>query len=88
MAQLSFAGLFLFAQLFGAILSSQADPNIDFLAACPGYIVTNVQTRANGLVADLKLAGSPCDIYGTDLDDLVLLVTYETGELPKPETCA
>jgi alpha-glucosidase len=51
----------------------------DPLAACPGYKASNVQTTSSGLTADLTLAGTACNAYGTDLKDLVLQVTYEEG---------
>ncbi|KAK3325139.1 glycoside hydrolase family 31 protein [Apodospora peruviana] len=50
----------------------------DALARCPGYKASNVKTSPTGLTADLKLAGKACNIYGTDLPNLVLQVTYET----------
>jgi len=49
------------------------------LSECPGYKASNVKTNAHGLTADLKLAGAPCNTYGTDLEKLRLEVTYETG---------
>ncbi|KAK4463438.1 family 31 putative glycoside hydrolase [Cladorrhinum samala] len=48
------------------------------LSACPGYRASNVKTSATGLTAELKLAGAPCNTYGTDLEKLRLEVTYET----------
>lgn len=53
-----------------------ADP----LAACPGYKASNVKQSATGLTADLKLGGKACNVFGTDLNDLVLEVTFDTGE--------
>ncbi|OTB04024.1 glycoside hydrolase family 31 protein [Hypoxylon sp. CI-4A] len=50
----------------------------DPLTACPGYTASNVVKSASGLTADLKLAGEACNVYGTDLDDLVLQVSYDT----------
>jgi alpha-glucosidase len=47
---------------------------------CPGYRASDVKTTANGLSAKLTLAGTPCIIYGTDLEDLTLTVEYQTGE--------
>jgi alpha-glucosidase len=49
------------------------------LGECPGYRALNVKTTATGLTADLRLAGPPCNTYGTDLEKLRLVVTYETG---------
>lgn len=47
---------------------------------CPGYKATNVKINQGHIVsADLNLAGPACNIYGTDLDGLVLEVDYETG---------
>lgn len=51
------------------------------LAACPGYKASNVQTSSSGLTADLTLAGEACNVYGTDLTDLTLEVSYDTGKL-------
>ncbi|KAK4209186.1 glycosyl hydrolases family 31-domain-containing protein [Rhypophila decipiens] len=48
------------------------------LAKCPGYKASKVKTTATGLTAELTLAGKPCNVYGTDLKELVLQVTYET----------
>lgn len=50
----------------------------DPLSACPGYSASNIKTTASGLTADLTLAGEGCDVYGTDLEDLVLEVSYDT----------
>ena len=52
--------------------------------ACPGYKATNVKTKQGSIVsADLTLAGAACNVYGTDLDNLVLQVDYETGTRKK-----
>jgi alpha-glucosidase len=51
----------------------------DLVSACPGYSASNVKTTASGLTADLTLAGKSCDVYGTDLKNLVLEVSYDTG---------
>jgi alpha-glucosidase len=48
------------------------------LESCPGYTASNVATTSNGLTADLKLAGTACNTYGQDLDNLKLSVLYET----------
>jgi hypothetical protein len=48
--------------------------------ACPGYRASNVQQSANGLTADLNLAGPACNIFGTDLRNLTLTVEYQTGK--------
>ena len=76
LAALGLLASFCSAALPPAIRAISNDP----LAKCPGYKATNVKTSTNGLTADLKLAGKACNAYGTDLDNLVLEVTYETGE--------
>ncbi|EME39005.1 glycoside hydrolase family 31 protein [Dothistroma septosporum NZE10] len=45
---------------------------------CPGYQASDVQTSSNGLTAKLALAGSSCNVYGTDIKDLTLTVEYQT----------
>jgi hypothetical protein len=42
---------------------------------CPGYTATNVARTPYGLTADLSLAGTACNVYGTDVNFLSL-----TGE--------
>jgi len=49
------------------------------LDSCPGYAATNVQQSSGGLTADLNLGGAACNVYGTDLTNLRLLVEYQTG---------
>jgi alpha-glucosidase len=49
------------------------------LAECPGYKASAVKSTRSGLTANLKLAGKACNIYGKDLTDLILEVTFETG---------
>lgn len=46
---------------------------------CPGYAASNVQTSDIGLTADLTLAGTACNIYGTDIVNLTLTVEYQTS---------
>ncbi|PGH30431.1 alpha-glucosidase [[Emmonsia] crescens] len=45
---------------------------------CPGYKASNVHELENIIVADLQLAGQPCNTYGQDLKNLRLRVEYET----------
>ncbi|KAI3341136.1 glycosyl hydrolases family 31-domain-containing protein [Ustulina deusta] len=45
---------------------------------CPGYTASNIVESDGKLTADLSLAGAACNIYGTDLTDLKLLVEYQT----------
>ncbi|KAK5652429.1 hypothetical protein OQA88_10472 [Cercophora sp. LCS_1] len=53
-------------------------PEYDKLAKCPGYKASNVKTSATGLTATLTLAGTACNVYGDDLRELRLEVSYET----------
>ncbi|EGX90322.1 alpha-glucosidase [Cordyceps militaris CM01] len=55
---------------------ARADTGI--LDKCPGYTASNVQITDSGLTASLSLAGTACNVYGDDIQDLVLQVTYET----------
>ena len=41
---------------------------------CPGYTASNVERTENGLTATLNLAGSACNVYGTDIETLALEV--------------
>ncbi|RWA07552.1 hypothetical protein EKO27_g7548 [Xylaria grammica] len=49
------------------------------MSDCPGYTASNVVETDGRLTADLSLAGTACNIYGTDLTDLKLLVEYQTN---------
>ena len=58
------------------------DPKV--LDGCPGYRATNVQTRPDGLTAHLVLGGKPCNVFGDDIEQLLLKVDYETSKLDNP----
>lgn len=49
------------------------------LDSCPGYRASNVETTDSGLTASLTLAGTACNVYGTDLEELTLTVEYQSG---------
>lgn len=49
------------------------------LDSCPGYRASNVETSDSGLTASLTLAGTACNAYGTDLEELTLTVEYQSG---------
>ncbi|KAJ2742533.1 hypothetical protein GGI20_004418 [Coemansia sp. BCRC 34301] len=49
-------------------------------AACSGYMASNVSQTSAGFVAELTLAGLPCDIYGTDIKHLQLDVQFDTKD--------
>lgn len=44
---------------------------------CPGYKASDVQQDDKGLTATLSLAGEPCNVYGTDIEELSLSVEYQ-----------
>ncbi|KAI0160430.1 family 31 glycosyl hydrolase [Xylariaceae sp. FL1272] len=57
--------------------STAADPQ----SVCPGYTATNiVENRVGGFTADLVLAGDACNVYGTDIPELSLLIEYQATD--------
>jgi alpha-glucosidase len=46
---------------------------------CPGYTATNVDVTDSGLTADLTLAGTACNAYSEDLQELKLVVEHQSG---------
>ena len=78
---MSLSRLFGFVFLAGLGLAAQPIyPDNAALSTCPGYKVSNVKTTSQGVTADLALAGKACNVYGTDIDKLRLVATYETGK--------
>lgn len=61
------------AGVLPSVLSPRALP----LESCPGYTATNITTTSTTVTANLHLAGPACNTYGTDLDNLLLLVEYQ-----------
>lgn len=54
------------------------DPQaVDPQSVCPGYTASNVVETANGITADLTLAGAACNVYGNDIEELTLTVEYQ-----------
>ncbi|RPB21000.1 hypothetical protein L211DRAFT_828647 [Terfezia boudieri ATCC MYA-4762] len=52
------------------------------LDKCPGYHVTSIDDRLPGrLIMDLFLHHSPCNVYGKDVQQLKLDVTYESRSM-------
>ncbi|KAJ4381487.1 hypothetical protein N0V86_002846 [Didymella sp. IMI 355093] len=47
---------------------------------CPGYTATNVDVTDSGLTADLTLAGTACNAYSEDLQELKLVVEHQTDD--------
>lgn len=60
------------------IIPNVKDPKaVDPQTVCPGYKASNVVKTTNGITADLTLAGKPCNLYGNDIESLVLTVDYQ-----------
>lgn len=61
-----------------SVLPNIADPQaVNPQTVCPGYKAVDVTETAHGLAADLILAGAPCNVYGTDIEALSLVVEYQ-----------
>ncbi|KAJ5583581.1 hypothetical protein N7535_002201 [Penicillium sp. DV-2018c] len=59
------------------LIANIDDPEaVDAQSVCPGYRASNVKESSRGLTATLKLAGKPCNVYGTDVDSLDLSIEY------------
>ncbi|KDQ20770.1 glycoside hydrolase family 31 protein [Botryobasidium botryosum FD-172 SS1] len=77
----------LIASSLGGVLATPLVQSIDVRApqavqaadpqSCPGYTAKNVKQTTSSFSADLVLAGKACNIYGPDLTQLKLTVTYE-----------
>ncbi|TFK70865.1 hypothetical protein BDN72DRAFT_896086 [Pluteus cervinus] len=48
------------------------------VSSCPGYRLQQLQQTSTGLHARLTLAGPECNLFGADIHDLSIDVTYET----------
>lgn len=72
-------GLFALGAAVPAFASSLVQRQSSSLEACPGYTASNLQDNGSKVSADLKLAGTACNVYGDDLTDLKLEVEYQTG---------
>ncbi|PNS21638.1 hypothetical protein CAC42_997 [Sphaceloma murrayae] len=56
------------------------DPNaVNAQDVCPGYKASNVRRTPYGFNASLILDGELCYAYGTDIEELVLTVDYQTA---------
>ncbi|KAF1921639.1 alpha-glucosidase-like protein [Ampelomyces quisqualis] len=60
-----------------ASLGGRQSPSLE---DCPGYTARNVRNDGSMVTADLALAGTACNVYGTDLTNLKLLVEYQTEQ--------
>lgn len=63
-------------------------PRAASVDSCPGYEAKNIRQSSHGFVAELTLAGKACNVYGADLKDLKLEVTYDSGLFPDPDGVA
>jgi alpha-glucosidase len=68
--------------IIGALLLLFWSAAAQNLESCPGYRASNVVSTGSTLTADLTLNGPACNVYGTDLTDLKLVVEYQTGKFP------
>ena len=75
---LTMYGLLTGSALVAAASALAIAPRQNSDTSCPGYSASNVETSGTGLSADLSLAGSPCNSYGKDIENLRLTVSYDT----------
>ncbi|KAI0390760.1 glycoside hydrolase family 31 protein [Xylariaceae sp. FL0594] len=47
---------------------------------CPGYKLSTMSETDYGFTADLVLAGEACNVYGTDIEHLRLVVEYQAAD--------
>lgn len=63
------------------VLPNIYDPQaVDAQSVCPGYKASNVVRTSSGLNATLELAGTACNVYGTDVETLSLTVQYQSAD--------
>lgn len=61
------------------LLPNILDPEaVDMQTVAPGYTASNLQNSSSGFTADLNLAGSAVNVYGTDIENLTLTVEYQS----------
>lgn len=64
-----------------SVLPTVFDPSAPNAGSeCPGYTASNVTYSSAGLTADLTLAGGACNVYGTDINDLTLVVECQSQQ--------
>ena len=60
------------------LLPNIEDPNAkNAQLECPGYRATQIDLKNCGFTAQLSLLGEGCNVYGTDVHDLVLTVEHQ-----------
>lgn len=63
------------------VIANINDPlAVDPQSVCPGYKASNITKTANGITADLVLAGAACNLYGTDITALALVVDHQDAD--------
>lgn len=75
------AWLALTSSAVGGLLPHTLGPRALPIESCPGYVANNIVTTTTTVTANLRLAGPACNTYGTDLDNLILLVEYQNRML-------
>lgn len=68
------------ASLAVALVAANVIPRQVNVESCPGYNASNVKQSRNGLTADLTLAGTACNVHGSDIQDLTLTVEYQSSK--------
>lgn len=69
------------ADLGQPLLPNIQDPDVvDVQTVCPGYTASNFQNSSTGFTAYLSIAGSACNVYGTDVEQLTLTVEYQAAD--------
>jgi hypothetical protein len=51
---------------------------LDFILTYSGYVLGSLEQRSTGLTAQLSLAGPACNVFGRDISNLTVQVTYES----------
>lgn len=69
------------SRLFSTAALAAAVVNGAAITSCPGYKASNIVHSGTTITANLNLARPGCDVYGKDLDNLRLLVEYQTSTL-------
>ncbi|KAJ5093295.1 hypothetical protein N7456_009156 [Penicillium angulare] len=66
------------------LIANIDDPEaVDAQSTCPGYKASNTKNTDTTFQATLTLAGSPCNVYGTDVDSLDFLLEYLQEDVVK-----
>ncbi|KAG8221683.1 glycoside hydrolase family 31 protein [Butyriboletus roseoflavus] len=64
-----------------SLLQRQSTSNVTYslnVTDCPGYTLGSLTESQYGLTAQLSLAGTPCNAFGTDITNLTIEVTYQS----------